>query len=83
MESLSVTANHILNRNSSELALFDLKTKDILQVGATLNFTLDMKSGDVEYYLVRLNDEILKNSTSRWFNVTFPEVYLIIQFNKS
>lgn len=73
ISGLEVRALPVWPSNNTQLASIDIKSADILPVGATLNFTIDVINGDVEYYLVRLNDQLYKNTTRNTFNLTFPE----------
>ena len=49
-------------------------TGDYIALNTTMNFNISVDSGDVEYYLVRMNDDIYKNTTESQLNVTFMQV---------
>lgn len=64
----------IVNSSQPDTINQDTSSTDLLPVGSTINLMINQEIGDVEYYLVHMNDELYKNTTQNGFNVTFIEV---------
>lgn len=59
ISGLKVKATPIVN-TTAHSPFSDLHSENLLPVGASLKFDISVESGDVEYYLVRMNDQLYK-----------------------
>ena len=78
IDGLKVSASPFMS-NSKQAEVYNFKSAELLPVGAALNFSIAISSGDVEYYLVRMNDQVYLNTTTDKLNVTFTEVSLQVR----
>lgn len=72
---LDVRSKHYLD--NQKITALEAAGSEVLPLGAMVNYNLTLLEGDVEYYLVKMNDELYKNTTKQALNVTFndPGVY--------
>ena len=69
---LSVNAQSYDTPNS--LIPSNLESAKYVPSGSKINYTMSIEGGDVEYFLVMMDNKLYRNITRKTFNATFPEV---------
>ncbi len=59
ISGLKVKATPMVNTTGLPISS-ETHSESLLPVGASLKFDISVESGDVEYYLVRMNDQLYK-----------------------
>lgn len=63
------------NVSNRQLSVVTLPDRQLVPINTKANFTITIANGDVEYYLVNMNDELYKNTTDPNLSLDFDEVF--------